>query len=100
MEIQWTEPDPETGQKRYICAERFARAWRFKVRLIRREPWRRDLPVTKAMWETLLEALERRYQRREGVEESDLKAVRKIIANWQDAPVADGVIHEPGEPTT
>jgi hypothetical protein len=32
------------------------------------------------MWETLLDAMERRYRRREGVSDEDLAAVRKILA--------------------
>jgi hypothetical protein len=32
------------------------------------------------MWETLLDALERRYPRREGVTEEDLRQVRAVIA--------------------
>ena len=35
--------------------------------------------MTRDMWETLLDALERRYPRREGVSDEDLAAVRKVI---------------------
>jgi hypothetical protein len=33
------------------------------------------------MWETLLDGLERRYRRREGVSEEDIASVRKILAS-------------------
>jgi hypothetical protein len=32
------------------------------------------------MWETVLDSLERRYQRREGVDDDDLNQVRTILA--------------------
>ena len=79
MDIEWTDTDPATGEKRFVCAEKFARKWRFKVRYRRRTEWDRTAPVTRDMWETLLDALERRYPRREGVMDEDLAAVRKII---------------------
>src|SRR5207253_2189971 len=80
MEIEWTETDPDTGGRRYVCAEKFARRWRFKVRLKRRTEWERGVEPSRAMWETLLDALERRYRRREGVTDDDLAAVRKLLA--------------------
>jgi hypothetical protein len=78
-DIQWTDLDPDTGLRRWICAEKFARRWEFKVRLKRRENWRRGLPVSKAMWLDLLDALERRLPRREGVMEEDVHDVQEII---------------------
>ncbi len=81
MSIEWTDNDPETGERRYVCAEKFARAWSFKVRFKRRTNWDRSVTVTREMWETLLDALERRYCRREGVSEEDLAGVRKILAS-------------------
>lgn len=80
MEIEWTDTDPATGAKRFVCAEKFARAWRFRVRFRRRTDWQPAPAVTCAMWETLLDALERRYQRREGVSDDDLARVRTILA--------------------
>jgi hypothetical protein len=80
MEIKWTDTDPETGQKRFLCAERFGGQWSFRFKLQRRGDWTRGLGPTRAMWETVLDALERRYQRREGVSDADLRQVRGILA--------------------
>ncbi len=89
VEVQWTDTDPATGERRFVSAEKFARHWRFKARRKRREDWTHDVPPTRAIWETLLEALERRFQRREGVKEDDLAAVRKILAEWTDPPTLE-----------
>ena len=62
MDIQWTDSDPETGERRFVTAEKFARGWRFKTRAKRREDWQRVETPTRDMWETLLDAMERRYQ--------------------------------------
>ena len=81
MQIEWTDEDPVTGAKRYVQAERFARKWAFRVRTRRRDTtWEPPAVVTRAMWETLLDALERRYPRREGVTDADLKEVRAVLA--------------------
>jgi len=90
MEIEWTDNDPTTGERRYVCAEKFARQWRFKVRWKRRSEWTRGVAATREMWETLLDALERRYRRREGVSDEDLMLVRKVIAGLKPAPGFDG----------
>ncbi len=79
VEIQWTDTDPNTGEKRFVTVDRFARKWRFRVRLRRRENWMPPERISLDMWETLLDALERRYPRREGVSERDLIEVRAII---------------------
>ena len=80
MQIEWTDEDPVTGAKRYVQAEKFARKWSFRVRARRRTNWEAPAQVTREMWETLLDALERRYQRREGVTEEDLRQVRAAVA--------------------
>ena len=80
IEIQWTDSDPETGQRRYLRAERFAKVWRFHYKLQRRGEWTSDLPPTRAMWEHVLDSLRRRYRRREGVEDADIEQVEKILA--------------------
>ena len=36
MEIKWTDADPETGERRWVRAERFARKWDFTYRTHRR----------------------------------------------------------------
>jgi hypothetical protein len=86
MEIEWTDADPLTGGRRYVCAVKFARKWAFKVRLHRRAEWDKSAAVTRDMWETLLDALERRYRRREGVTDEDLAAVRKQLAEFREPP--------------
>lgn len=86
VEIQWTDEDPETGERRFVCAEKFARGWRFKTRYRRREDWTRNVTPSKAMLDELLDAVERRYQRREGIDDRDLAVVRKMVADWRDAP--------------
>lgn len=85
MEIHWTDTDPDTGTKRFVRATRFARAWTFAVRAKRRTEWEPAAAVTKAMWEELLDAMERRYPRRE-VTEAEVAAVRKVVAEWRDGP--------------
>lgn len=85
MSIEWTDSDPKTGDKRFVCAEKFARQWRFKVRFRRRTDWRQNAKPNLEMWETLLDALERRYQRREGVSDEDLADVRKVLREFRAA---------------
>lgn len=89
LEIKWHDIDPQTGQRRYLCAERFAKQWTFRWKLQKRGDWTRGLQPTRAMWEHVLDALERRYWRREGVELEDIEAVKKILAD---------VIRKEGEP--
>jgi hypothetical protein len=86
MMIEWPDTDPVTGARRYVQAEKFARRWRFRVRFARRTNWEPPPQVTRDMWETLLDALERRYPRREGVTDADLKQVRATLAAWKPAP--------------
>src|SRR5687768_11589806 len=80
MEIKWHDSDPETGQRRYLCAERFAGQWSFRWKLQRRGEWTRGLEPTRAMWEHVLDSLQRRYRRREGVSEADITQVERILA--------------------
>jgi hypothetical protein len=79
MEIKWTDSDPLTGERRFVRAERFAREWRFTYRTQRRGVWAPGPPPTRPMWEHVLDALERRYRRREGVTDADLAQVRRIL---------------------
>ncbi|MCS6864352.1 MAG: hypothetical protein RMJ56_04175 [Gemmataceae bacterium] len=89
MEIEWTDEDPATGNKRFVRACKFARRWHFSIRWARRTPWQDAPEVTRAMWETLLDALERRYWRREGVSDDDLQQVRRILAVFRPPPSVD-----------
>lgn len=86
MDIQWNDTDPITGEKRFVCAEKFARSWRFKVRFKRREDWAQNTPPTLEMWQELLDAIERRFQRGDGIDEADVASVRKIVAEWKEKP--------------
>lgn len=79
VEVQWTEDDPATGERRFVCADWFARRWRFRARARRRENWEVVSP-TRAMWAELLDALERRLHRGDGVTEADVAAVRRQVA--------------------
>ena len=54
--------------------------WRFRWKLTKRGDWTRGLQPTRAMWEHVLDALERRYWRREGVEQEDIDQVKKLLA--------------------
>ncbi len=94
-DVQWTDTDPETGERRFVSVEMFARKWEFKTRAKRRENWRRLNPVPRDMWETLLEALERRYHRREGVSDEDLTEIRRILSTYKPAPIVEVDIPEP-----
>jgi hypothetical protein len=89
MEIEWTDEDPATGSKRFVRATKFARRWQFSIRFARRTNWQDAPEVTRAMWETLLDALERRYWRREGVSDHDLQQVRRILAEFRPPPTID-----------
>ena len=82
MEIKWTDEDPETGQRRYLCAERFAGVWSFKFRDRRRSEWQRGLQPTRAIWLHVLDSLKRRYRRREGVSDADIEHVERILSGW------------------
>jgi hypothetical protein len=84
MEIKWTDEDPETGQRRYLCAERFARQWSFKWKLQRRGEWTRGLAPTRAMWAHVLDALKRRYRRGEGVSDENVAQVERILREWRE----------------
>jgi hypothetical protein len=86
MEIKWDDIDPATGRRRFVKAEQFASRWTFYCRRERRGVWEKWAEPSRQMWEDLLEALERRVQRREGVEESDVAEVRKIIEEWREPP--------------
>ena len=79
MDMRWDDIDPETGKRRYIRADRFAGVWSFKWKLQRRGDWTKDLTPTREMWEQVLDTLERRYWRREGVEEADITQVKTIL---------------------
>jgi hypothetical protein len=80
VQIKWTDQDPETGERRFLCAERFAGQWHFRWKLQRRGPWDGDLEPTREIWEIVLDNLKRRYRRREGVSDEDIEQVERILA--------------------
>ena len=82
MQIKWTDADPESGERRFLCAERFAGVWKFKWKPQRRGEWTKGLEPTRAMWEHVFDAMQRRYRRREGVTDEDLTQVERILKNW------------------
>lgn len=88
MEIKWTDEDPETGGRRWVRAERFARTWRFSYRTSRRGVWEPGPPPTRAMWEHVLDVLDRRYRLRRGVSDEDVAEVKRALAKL---PRADKV---------
>jgi hypothetical protein len=83
MEIKWHDIDPDTEQRRYLCAERFAGQWRFRWKLQRRGEWTRGLAPTIAMWAHVLDRLKRRYRRREGVSDADIAQVERVLADMR-----------------
>ncbi len=83
MEIKWTDTDPETEERRFLRADRFARKWRFASRTRRGEQWDCSLTPTLTMWEHVLETLERRYRRRDGVSDEDIADVQRMVADMR-----------------
>ena len=80
IEIKWTDTDPKTGGRRWLRAEKFGGVWQFSYRLTRRDvSWRKGLKPTRAMWEYVLDSLQRRYRRREGVTDEDVLQVERIL---------------------
>src|SRR5205085_4502192 len=88
-EIKWNDMDPESGGRRYLRAAKFAKEWHFSYRLTRRDVRWLPLEPTKAMWEHLLDSLERRYWRREGVSDEDLARVRRGLREWKERLAED-----------
>jgi hypothetical protein len=83
VEIKWTDTDPETGKRRFLCCNKFAGQWWFKWKLQRRGDWTRGLEPTLEMWEHVFDSLQRRYRRREGVSDADINQVSRIVAALQ-----------------
>jgi hypothetical protein len=80
IQIQWHDRDPESGERRYWRAERFAGQWKFQCKSERRGPWEGEVKPTRAMWERVLENMQRRYRRRQGVDDEDIEQVNEILA--------------------
>lgn len=86
IEIKWTDTDPASGQRRFLAAERFAGRWEFRFKFQRRGDWTKGLKPTREMWEVVLDSLRRRYQRREGVSDDDVRQVERVLAEWREPP--------------
>ena len=80
MDIKWTDSDPKTGERRFLCAERFGGKWTFWYKFQRRGEWTHRLHRKIDTWELVLDALERKYRRRDGVSDEDLKQVQNILS--------------------
>jgi hypothetical protein len=94
IEIKWTDTDPETGERRFLRAEKFAGEWHFSSRKQRRDvQWRKGLTPTLGMWEVVFDSLQRRYRRREGVTDQDLEQVERVLRELRqregDIPTSD-----------
>src|SRR5947208_3657003 len=63
IEIKWTDTDPETGQRRFLSAEKWAGEWSFKWKRQRRGNGTKGLETTRAMWEHVVESPRPPYQR-------------------------------------
>jgi hypothetical protein len=86
IEIKWNDTDPETGDRRYLRAEKFAGEWQFSYRKQRRDVRWLRLQPTRVMWEHVLDSLHRRYRRREGVDDDDVAQVERILKEWREPP--------------
>ena len=66
IEIKWTDEDPESGERRLPVCRASRESGQFKWKLQRRGEWTRGLEPTRAMWEHVLDSLNRRYRRARG----------------------------------
>jgi len=73
----------EDGSKIEVRANKFPKRWTLKYRLKGDLDWTYDWEAPLSEWETLLDALERRYQRRHASIE-DLKEVRAVISRLKN----------------
>ena len=89
MEIKWVDADPDTGDRRWVRAERFSKKWTFTFRTSRRGVWEPGPPPTRSMWEHVLNMLERRYRLRHGVSDDDVTEVKRILAKMPKADVEE-----------
>ena len=85
VEIKWKDSDPESGERRFLRAAKFAGSWHFSFRMQRRDVRWRPLQPTREMWEHVLDSLKRRYRRREGVSDADVEHVERILRDWRQA---------------
>jgi hypothetical protein len=84
IEIKWNDTDPESGERRFLRAAKFAGEWHFAYRKQRRDVRWRHLEPTRQMWEHVLDSLQRRYRRREGVSDEDVEQVERLLIAWRE----------------
>jgi hypothetical protein len=83
VEIKWKDTHPVSGERRFLRAAKFAGEWHFSYRMQRRDVRWRTLKPTREMWEHVLESIQRRYRRREGISDEDVTAVERILKDWR-----------------
>jgi hypothetical protein len=83
VEIKWKDTDPDSGERRFLRAAKFAGEWHFSYRLQRRDVRWLPLQPTRQMWEHVLESIKRRYRRREGVSDEDVEQVERVLRDWR-----------------
>jgi len=69
----------EDGTKREVLVRRVGGKWHFRERKGRYDPWKVVEAPSREDWETLLDGVRRRYQRR-GFTDGDVRAVERVIA--------------------
>ena len=79
VEIKWKDIHPKSGERRFLRAAKFAGEWHFCYRMQRRDVRWRKLEPTREMWQHVLESIQRRYRRREGISDEDVPAVERIV---------------------
>ncbi|MEZ6139340.1 MAG: hypothetical protein R3B84_02105 [Zavarzinella sp.] len=90
MDIKWDDHDPVSGDRRWIKADHFAGKWLFYLRVTRRSQWMLIDNPELDLWDTLLEALSRRYPRQE-VDMPAIQLVKKQISLLKSRPTAKDV---------
>lgn len=78
QEVSW-KLHLDDGGKREVLARRVGGKWFFMQRTGRYDPWKEIAKPSRDDWETLLDSLRRRYQRK-GFTEVDIRAVERVIA--------------------
>ena len=80
IEIQWTDTDPETGQRRYLRAERFAKVWQFQCKLKRRGEWTALPDISPALVDAVIASEDHRFRSHAGVDWAGMLGAAR--PNW------------------
>ncbi|MDZ4817163.1 MAG: hypothetical protein SGI71_12980 [Verrucomicrobiota bacterium] len=81
-EINW-RTRREDGSSYEVRVHRWAGVFRFQFKEKGSALWNFDQPPTKEDWETLLDALERRLNRKQATYE-EIEEVKKRLEDWTD----------------